>query len=97
MSDQPLGLQTSQASVVAGQWAGPLGAACRYRRAGQWPFRSDRAVGDPDGIEVEVVLPSPGQEVDDLPTARQAVAHRVGHDVALGPDHLVTDYPAVFD
>src|SRR4051794_27530828 len=50
-----------------------------------------------DAVEVEVVRPVAREEVDDFPTAGQPVTHGAWHGVALSPNDLVADRPAVLD
>jgi hypothetical protein len=50
---------------------------------------------DSDGVQVEVIVLLADKEVDDLPRGGQSVADRRRLGIALGPDDLVANDPAV--
>src|SRR5581483_127553 len=97
------------AERVAGLAAGRQGVEAAVVARRHAPFGRNRptsgaahgllgaGVGLPDRVEVEEVARLPGQDVDDLPAAGESVADGAWHRVALRPDDLVADQPAVFD
>lgn len=88
VSNSSFGFQLVEASdVVAVRTAPRLDAAIDDRAAATGGRL--RAVRDADGVEIEEVLLTYGQDVDDLVGAGEAVLGIARHGVRLTPDNLV--------